>query len=420
MICVVCSEPAVIWCHNDEAALCEACDAMVHATGPLAWKHTRTRMSPDGTLQDATSESEKHQLPSAPTQAQSPMPSPAEALQIIAERAAGPQKRAAHDSMLSVDLSAMFNEIDPRACESFDINQIAEAFKAESLDLLNLPMMPSFDVINEHLPDVEHKAAQLHPTGETSPAAARTGAAAAASKCAKPPSEMPPPPDKPKPEQPQQVQQAQHSMCSISSSTSSASTQSGQLLRKDTPQSQIPPQAMPAPTRLLPTPSQQPPPPQPSAAALTLSQPPPAQPVPAEAPPPVPAQAVQPEPAGDVAVPHTQHVQQQQQLVPMPMVPAAVPPGYMMPPLLTAPFHSLFAYMSYIPASLMPRAPSVREAARQALRVRRERFKEKKSRMQTSGRVVRYISRKVYADTRPRINGRFIRKESDDMQPLAC
>lgn len=41
MKCFVCDKPAVLWCRNDEAALCQACDLAVHAVGPLAWKHTR-------------------------------------------------------------------------------------------------------------------------------------------------------------------------------------------------------------------------------------------------------------------------------------------------------------------------------------------------------------------------------------------
>lgn len=44
MKCCLCDQPAVLWCHNDEAALCEACDRSVHAVGPLAWKHKRVRL----------------------------------------------------------------------------------------------------------------------------------------------------------------------------------------------------------------------------------------------------------------------------------------------------------------------------------------------------------------------------------------
>lgn len=39
------------------------------------------------------------------------------------------------ESAFSIDLSLMLNEVDPCAGDSFDINQIAESFKGESLDV---------------------------------------------------------------------------------------------------------------------------------------------------------------------------------------------------------------------------------------------------------------------------------------------
>lgn len=42
MQCVVCCQPAVVWCHNDEAALCLSCDPLVHSVNQLAQKHKRT------------------------------------------------------------------------------------------------------------------------------------------------------------------------------------------------------------------------------------------------------------------------------------------------------------------------------------------------------------------------------------------
>lgn len=67
------------------------------------------------------------------------------------------------------------------------------------------------------------------------------------------------------------------------------------------------------------------------------------------------------------------------------------------------------ACMRYIPVTLRPQNESER-AATHALRAeQRARFAEKKRRLGNS-QAVRYQSRKRYADSRPRINGRFIRK----------
>lgn len=60
--------------------------------------------------------------------------------------------------------------------------------------------------------------------------------------------------------------------------------------------------------------------------------------------------------------------------------------------------------------TLQPRTSRDR-AAQQALRQRqRLRFVEKKLRL-CNAHTVRYVSRKRYADSRPRVNGRFVRKE---------
>lgn len=39
--CVVCSAPAEVFCHNDDAYLCALCDVTVHHAHPLAASHTR-------------------------------------------------------------------------------------------------------------------------------------------------------------------------------------------------------------------------------------------------------------------------------------------------------------------------------------------------------------------------------------------
>lgn len=39
--CVVCSAPAEVFCHHDNAYLCALCDVTVHQAHPLAASHTR-------------------------------------------------------------------------------------------------------------------------------------------------------------------------------------------------------------------------------------------------------------------------------------------------------------------------------------------------------------------------------------------
>lgn len=73
-------------------------------------------------------------------------------------------------------------------------------------------------------------------------------------------------------------------------------------------------------------------------------------------------------------------------------------------------------WMTYIPSSLQPRADAAGggEAAEQRAQVRERqlaRFHRKKGRL-TRHRAVRYVSRKRYADSRPRVNGRFISKST--------
>lgn len=66
----------------------------------------------------------------------------------------------------------------------------------------------------------------------------------------------------------------------------------------------------------------------------------------------------------------------------------------------------------YIPQSLLPRDPATQETVMQERREKLRRFQAKKR-----GRgapSVRYASRKKYADSRPRVKGRFVRKTVDD------
>lgn len=98
-----------------------------------------------------------------------------------------------------------------------------------------------------------------------------------------------------------------------------------------------------------------------------------------------------------------------------PIAPTATAPAAMMRPPPAVPFF-VAAFpdpcMGYIPACLQPRTQRDREAARQELQSRRERFRTKKAlQRQRRAKAVRYTGRKVYADSRPRVNGRFIRKE---------
>ena len=96
----------------------------------------------------------------------------------------------------------------------------------------------------------------------------------------------------------------------------------------------------------------------------------------------------------------------------MPFMTPMVPPGMVLVT-QTAP------WMSYIPVSLHPSPPVDVGAAEQraeARRIRHARFRQKKSAL-SCRKAVRYESRKRYADSRPRVNGRFIRKS--DCTPAA-
>lgn len=42
--CVVCASTATVYCHNDEAYLCDECDVKVHSANPLASRHRRTQV----------------------------------------------------------------------------------------------------------------------------------------------------------------------------------------------------------------------------------------------------------------------------------------------------------------------------------------------------------------------------------------
>lgn len=98
----------------------------------------------------------------------------------------------------------------------------------------------------------------------------------------------------------------------------------------------------------------------------------------------------------------------------MPMVPQAGWPMMQWMP-------QLLPWMSYMPASLQPRADAAtREAQLQARRQRYNRFREKKSRMATGAPVVKYTQRKKFADTRPRVGGRFIPKSKLPPAPDAA
>eukprot|EP00892_Ulva_mutabilis_P005456 jgi/Ulvmu1/3282/UM152_0004.1 len=104
---------------------------------------------------------------------------------------------------------------------------------------------------------------------------------------------------------------------------------------------------------------------------------------------------------------------------PMMMTPWGLQPACAMPymaPLFAAPgmafVQQAAPWMSYLPASLQPRPPADEEAAEQSCTVRRlqlMRFRRKKLQLSLH-KAVRYENRKRYADSRPRVNGRFISK----------
>lgn len=64
----------------------------------------------------------------------------------------------------------------------------------------------------------------------------------------------------------------------------------------------------------------------------------------------------------------------------------------------------------YIPHSLIPVDPSSRSIALAERREKVQRFREKKKNRQFK-KLIRYASRKRYAEVRPRIKGRFARKD---------
>lgn len=75
-------------------------------------------------------------------------------------------------------------------------------------------------------------------------------------------------------------------------------------------------------------------------------------------------------------------------------------------------------WMSYVPASLQRRAS--RDAAAVRTRsVKLTRFRDKKQRLAVR-KAVRYENRKRYADSRPRVNGRFVSKAQGATLARAC
>ena len=65
---------------------------------------------------------------------------------------------------------------------------------------------------------------------------------------------------------------------------------------------------------------------------------------------------------------------------------------------------------TYIPHSLLPMEPGTRSSGLAERREKVQRFREKKNNRQFK-KLIRYASRKRYAEVRPRIKGRFARKD---------
>jgi CCT motif len=66
---------------------------------------------------------------------------------------------------------------------------------------------------------------------------------------------------------------------------------------------------------------------------------------------------------------------------------------------------------TYIPRTLLPLDPAVRLQLLRERREQAERFREKKRSLSECTRKIRYASRKAYAQVRPRVKGRFARKD---------
>ena len=132
--------------------------------------------------------------------------------------------------------------------------------------------------------------------------------------------------------------------------------------------------------------------------------PPPPPPVPEPEPQPAPQPVPQPAPTQYVPQPPmAPYAPYPAYTYPMMMQPAPVPAPQALPPVP-------LDINSYVPRSLQPRDPVV-AAQTQARRVGQlALFREKKRNRQVR-KTVRYASRKAYAEVRPRIKGRFARKD---------
>lgn len=146
-----------------------------------------------------------------------------------------------------------------------------------------------------------------------------------------------------------------------------------------------------------------------------------------EAPPPnaAPAAPAAPEPAQQLAPPPAPHAKppvaafapQAAHMGPMSFMPnphmvAFAPQPTFTPQVAVKPEHSVVTVDidNYVPRTLLPMDPAVRMQLLASRQEKLDRFREKK-RNRHFKKTIRYASRKAYAEVRPRIKGRFARKD---------
>eukprot|EP00892_Ulva_mutabilis_P008896 jgi/Ulvmu1/6379/UM003_0007.1 len=347
-LCAVCRKPASVWCQQDAASLCYSCDERVHTASSLARTHTRIALPDHGQM------------------AKLAAPSPSYASECRPDSALEFLSRAHEENAVSGDVDGL-----KRYSNLAQINQVPDVVEPDESYHMNVLAGPSFDSFELFQTSFEEATASY---GNGDPGLA-------------------------KPVYPGGLEIEQDWGSSWPGSCVGAPPECTEvpMTNADTP----------------PSPAHQ----ADAGAAAT---------------PPAPEQDVQSSQAtGDQFLQPTPFSPHQGFSYPSLAAPDAACSATAMPPSLQAPWgqHPMLAmpamsmlpsgmvlvqqmapWMSYIPASLRPPPPEDEEttAQRSAARSSRlTRFQRKKQRL-SCRKAVRYESRKRYADSRPRVNGRFI------------
>eukprot|EP00892_Ulva_mutabilis_P008895 jgi/Ulvmu1/6378/UM003_0006.1 len=368
-ICTVCSAPAAVWCHHDAASLCSWCDAEVHSKGPLAWTHKRTPLN-CCELHGGSAIAEGNECQRGSSSGHS-------SGQVCANQSfALPEAGSAEDQLFDDGLHDL-NWIPP-AIDTAELNVLA---MDSDFDFLDDPFVqpgqtgalkpPSSFAGSDVCKDA---ASLLMGATDTTPGKATPELLA----CPTPTTDSdhmddivwPAPPSPP----PRALSAQQPQAQSLQPAASRDTSTSGATL---------------VPTRSCQSFDQ-------------LSQPAAAYPVPASS-------------AGTHTTAPSTGIPQATCSNTSPGMAMPMPMQVPMQPFMQWPFMDMFMPMcqpwaNYIPASLMPKGDA---AAQHELltvrRAKRDRFQRKKREL-SCRKTVRYASRKRYADSRPRVNGRFISK----------